>query len=156
MAKLNGNSLIFEIYEGHGGTGTLLGILETTNHNISLSNAVIETTTKTNASTAEYLPGRFSYTGSATGNVDLTSTVAGMINTQSLFDLASGNATTTANNYRLTWTLQDATQADGTGKLTYTGQGIITGFTLDGPTDDVATWSLDFQGTSGITKAVAS
>ena len=146
MAKIQGNDFVVTGAITEAGTQELF--LHANSCSIDHTNAVIDVTTRDNDSASEYLSGRTSYTLSVDGVIDYDDASTASLNSVELFDLAQTGAT-------IFW-VSSGSQIVGTGRVTYSGQAIITSFSQTGASDETATYSMSLQGTGLITKTTAA
>ncbi len=146
MAKINGND--FVITGATTSSGSQQTYLHATSSSIDYTDAVIETTSKDSNSVAEFLSGRKTYTITVDGLIDYSTDSATSLNTVELFDLVQSGGS-------LFWAAS-GDETVGTGKVTYSGEALITSFNQTGGSDETATYSLSLQGTGVITKTVTA
>lgn len=148
MAKINGNDFVITAATSDGGMQEMF--LHSNTASLEYTKTVIETTTKDSNSIATYIPGRNSYTMSVDGLLDYAGgDTANTRDTAEVFDLIQQVDTI------LFWAMTgDSTS--GTGKITYSGQAILTSHSQSGGSDETAAWSASLQGSGAITKTVAT
>ena len=127
MATFNGSSLLIQV-DGNA-------IAHTTTASLTMDAATIDVSSKDSGGDAEFIAGQKSATLDFEGLTDFSSTGYGL---DDLF-------TIWYNREEIGWTFE---QTAGSG---FSGLGYITSLTLDGPMEDVSTFSGTIQVTAGIT-----
>jgi len=133
MSVINGTLVVLR-----SGSTTIVG---QTDGSLSASADMLDATTKDSTAKAkEFIPGETSWTVSVSGLYDPAATAAGSVS-GAITDLKAGTAwtvkfgqTTTDDNY-------------------WTGQAHISGVTLNGPKNDLASYTVELQGTAVLTEA---
>ena len=149
MAVINGNDFVLTGIGTSGGTKQVFAHAQTAS--IDFSNALIETTTKSSNSWAEFISGRKGFTISTDGLIDYA-TVATALNVVTLTDMAIQDGSNTG---EIFFTITGDT-VEGTGNISYQGSARIDSLNQTGGTDDVATWSLSATGNGALTKVIAT
>lgn len=132
MAVINGTDILLI-----QGSTTLVGQTDAT---MTMSADMLDTTTKDNTAKAKtYIAGETGWTLSVTALYDPAAAAAGSVS-QAITDLKAGTS----------WTIKFGQTA--TGDNYWTGTALISGVTINGPKNDVASYSLEMQGTAVLTE----
>ena len=141
MAIIQGNELVLAINATEGSEAVFA---HASNATLSVTNALIDATTKSSNSWEEMITGRKSFTLSADGLTDLDD-VSNETSTQQFSALAIAGS-------KVFFTFQRAATST-TGDLTgWSGEAYIESFEITAPSDDVATYSVSLKGTGPITE----
>lgn len=141
MARINGNDLVIKLVtRPTSGSATTLVVAHSTTASLSISDALIDITSKDSNSWEEHLTGRKSATLSGEALLDL-STITNQNSATSILDLQVAGT-------QINWDF-------GAGTDVYQGTGFFTSVTANGPSDDVATYSFEIKVTGAVTKNFA-
>jgi len=132
MAKLNGTLMVLK-----QSTTTLVGQIDSS---MSLSADMLDATTKDSTAKAkEYIPGETGWTMSVSGLYDPAASVGGDV-----------SGAITALKAGTTWTVKYGQTT--TDDNYWTGSALLMGVTLNGPKNDLASYSIELQGTGVLTE----
>ena len=141
MAFVHGKGGAFKIDNSGGTLQTLTAYIDNIDFNNTVDTA--ESTTM-GAEAKTYLSGQSDATFSVSGKYDSTASTGPDVILQGLVGLET------------TSTFEIGPEGGTTGKVKYTGECFLTGYSISVPVGDVVTFTADFQVTGAITKGTFS
>lgn len=141
MPFVHGKGLAFKIDNAAGVLQTLTAYVDSVDLNQSVDTA--ESTTA-GAEAKTYLSGQSDATLSISGKYDSTASSGPDVTLNGLIGLET------------TSTFEYGPEGGTTGKIKYTGECFLTGYTISAPVGDVVSFTADFQVTGAITKSTFS